>query len=351
LYTSKKGNKYYYRYRNPLTGKEHGMGSDRQAAILAANELNGRLMPSAPDLVTRVIGGDHLMTTWLDNYLALYKVRRVKDRPVSAESIRSRETHIRHIRKRFGDKDLSAITTMDVSDYLDTLADTPTMAVQIRSALNDIFRVAITKGRCSKNPVSVTRVAGVQVMRSRLSLDEFNTVLAAAPQLSPFMVNAMLLAITTGQRLLDISNMKFSDVSDGWLHVKQHKTGAMVRLSLELGIDVLEMTIGDAVARCRDTVLSPHMLHHVKNHPRAQKGGHVGKDTISKGFAAARRLTSLQWDYPPTFHEIRSLSGRLYADQGINPQALLGHRDAATTALYVDVRGSEWVEVGNVSGK
>jgi len=44
---------------------------------------------------------------------------------------------------------------------------------------------------------------------------------------------------------------------------------------------------------------------------------------------------------------MRSLSGRLYGDPGgINVQSLLGHKDAKTTALYVDPRGSEWISVG-----
>jgi len=54
-----------------------------------------------------------------------------------------------------------------------------------------------------------------------------------------------------------------------------------------------------------------------------KKGGQIGKLTISHGFAKARSQSGLQWDHPPTFHEIRSLSGRHYADQGINAQAVL----------------------------
>ncbi|CAA7620087.1 exported hypothetical protein [Magnetospirillum sp. SS-4] len=45
---------------------------------------------------------------------------------------------------------------------------------------------------------------------------------------------------------------------------------------------------------------------------------------------------------PPTFHEIRSL---LYAEQGIDAQALLGHKSPDMTALCRDVRGSEWIEI------
>ena len=50
---------------------------------------------------------------------------------------------------------------------------------------------------------------------------------------------------------------------------------------------------------------------------------------------------------PPTFHEIRSLSERLYSRQGdVRTQELLGHRDPRMTAVYHDVRGAEWVRVG-----
>jgi hypothetical protein len=48
---------------------------------------------------------------------------------------------------------------------------------------------------------------------------------------------------------------------------------------------------------------------------------------------------------PPTFHEIRSLAERLYHQQGVNTQEVLGHRDAKSTATYRDSRGAEWVEV------
>ena len=39
----------------------------------------------------------------------------------------------------------------------------------------------------------------------------------------------MLLAIVTGQRLGDISRMKFSDIWDDHLHVEQEKTGSKNR--------------------------------------------------------------------------------------------------------------------------
>ena len=55
-------------------------------------------------------------------------------------------------------------------------------------------------------------------------------------------------------------------------------------------------------------------------------------------------MCGLTWDKgtAPTFHEQRSLSERLYREQGINTQKLLGHKTQKMTDKYQDVRGKEW---------
>jgi integrase len=117
--------------------------------------------------------------------------------------------------------------------------------------------------------------------------------------------------------------------------------------NLHLRLECLDMTIGDAISRCRDNVVSRYLIHHVKNRPRAKKGGSLDVRTVSGGFATARDKSGSKWVNPPSFHEMRSLSGRLYDNQGgVNVQNLLGHKDSKTTATYIDSRGSEWISVG-----
>lgn len=57
------------------------------------------------------------------------------------------------------------------------------------------------------------------------------------------------------------------------------------------------------------------------------------------------KLIPPQTGTPPTFHDLRSLALRLYHDQGVNAQALAGHKSADMTSVYRDVRGDEWVKV------
>lgn len=77
-------------------------------------------------------------------------------------------------------------------------------------------------------------------------------------------------------------------------------------------------------------------------------GSPIFVDRVSKRFSEVIAGLGLDWGdrTPPTFHEIRSLSERLYSLQGnVRTQELLGHRDARMTAVYHDVRGAEWVRV------
>lgn len=61
-----------------------------------------------------------------------------------------------------------------------------------------------------------------------------------------------------------------------------------------------------------------------------------------------RNKSELSWDgAPPSFHEIRSLSARLYTEKmGYEfTRKLLGHKSAKMTEKYQDYRNNNWVEI------
>lgn len=122
-------------------------------------------------------------------------------------------------------------------------------------------------------------------------------------------------------------------------------------LPLSLRLDAVGLVLGEVITRCRDATVSRYLLHYKRSRGPALAGAPIALNTISEKFSQARDLAAKDCSLwatdksPPTFHEQRSLAGRLYAAQGIDPQALLGHKDAKTTALYTDSRGAEWVRV------
>lgn len=345
LYCSKKKGRYYFRYRHPVTGKEHGLGTDKRAAVSAAIKLNNefRATLGVGDLVRRVLVDGTTMGEWLDRYYTS-----LQERDLADTTLRSQRSLLKQVRERFGDTLINEVTTKQCAEFFNEVraSGRQRTAQALRSTMKELFRDAIAEGLITSNPAAVTRSQAVAIQRERLTLDTFKAILAASERLDPWVSNALLLALLSGQRVSDVAKMRFKDVSDGWLHVEQKKTGNRVRLSLGLRLDAVGLSLGDVVSRCRDTVLSPYLVHHTRKRTKSAPGDGVHENTVSKGFKRARDLTDLDWEKTPaSFNEIRSLSGRLYKDQGVDPQALLGHKDAATTAVYLDGRNVEWISV------
>ncbi len=195
------------------------------------------------------------------------------------------------------------------------------------------------------NPAEVAKKPHVKISRQRLTFDEWKLIYKAAEKDNYFLQRAMLLALVTGQRLADICNMKFSDIEDNYLLVEQGKTGAKIAIPLALRSQQLNVSLGEIISMCRDKVLSPYLLHHHHAKGTAKRGGKVMPGTLTVAFSKARDEVEYNWEEngtPPSFHEQRSLSERLYRTQGIDTQVLLGHSSKTMTDRYNDSRGKEW---------
>ncbi len=106
----------------------------------------------------------------------------------------------------------------------------------------------------------------------------------------------------------------------------------------------LALHLRDVIARCRDAVVSKYLVHYRHTTSQAKRGEQVTPNTLTTTFKKARDKCGLTWEKgtAPTFHEQRSLSERLYREQGINTQKLLGHKTQKMTDKYHDDRGKEW---------
>lgn len=62
--------------------------------------------------------------------------------------------------------------------------------------------------------------------------------------------------------------------------------------------------------------------------------------SLAQEFARLRKLVGIAGENPPTLHEVRSLSARLYTEKCGKEfaNALLGHKSAKMTDLYLDER-------------
>lgn len=345
----------YFRYRDPRTGKFHGLGSDKTGAIADARALNAAIYQAVAQLRRTEIVTPAVSGPTVAELVRRYWTIITRERSLKPNTVRSRTYITDRIIASMGALKAAAVTVHDCANLLNTYVeqDKNRMAQSVRAVLVDLFAVAASEGLRADNPATLTRQPVAKVRRTRLTLDDFNAILAVATGddawhgNDPWIANSMLLALVTGQRREDCGLVRFRDLHHGWLHIEQGKTGARIKIAATLRLEAIGLSVQDVVERCRDNVVSPYLLHHTVARTHAKRGAPVHKDTISRGFARVREASGLTWEgKPPTFHEIRSLSGRLYKTQGLDAQKLLGHTDARMTDTYLNDRGREWTEIG-----
>lgn len=354
---SRKANKVYWRYRHPVTGKYHALGDNEQEAREVAIEANSRLAEqrsrqilALSDRVAQIKGKDITVSTWLDRYWKIQE-ERLSTGDIKPNTFKQKRKPVDLLRQKFAMKSLPEVDARDIASLLDdyTGAGQPRMGQVVRSVLIDVFKEAQHVGKVPPgyNPALATKQPRRKITRQRLSLEEWQKIFDIADKQHRYMGNAMLLAVVTGQRLGDISAMKFSDIWDDHLHVVQEKTGAKLALPLSLRCDALNTSLREVVSRCRDYAVSQHLVHYFRATSMAQRGAKVPGNTLTTNFSKARDKTDIDWGdgTPATFHEQRSLAERLYKSQGVNTQILLGHKTQSQTDRYHDDRGKEWIKV------
>lgn len=375
----KRTGNFSFQYKDPRNGKFRGLGADEEIAKNRAKQLNAAIYAQLAANKSDNILNDQTpvkqhgikFTQWVTEYLAI-SAERLSTGEIKSNTHRNRSHQAKLLANRFGDIGIKSIEVKHIADLLKTYRDEgkERMAQSLRSVLIDIFAEAVQAGEADHNPARLTKNKSVRIKRARLTFDEWKQILEASSHLQPWVKNSMLIALLTGQRVEDIAIARFKRDSDwddafaafiqkkpypiqaypfiegDYFYVPQQKTRALLKIPLELRLDCLGINLGEAIQRCRSHADSAYLIHHTKRGFKQKTGDPVHKNTVSKGFQRARAKSAITWiGTPPTFHEQRSLSERLYREQGVDTQRLLGHKSAKMTAVYNDSRGAEWLEI------
>lgn len=362
----------YYSWRNPLTGKELGIGrvsfGDAKAQAVEANVAVAGLKDK-PRLVHRLEGNDD--TTWRA-WLAIYQRKmgiwdeklgivldpeNPPDKKLSKGTLDTYGALMRKIRLVWADQldlPLPLVTTKVIADGLDRIkAKTPTMAVAVRARLHQSFNMAIAQGWIERNPVEVTETVSVTVKRARWTWERFLQLYEGLPP--GRLKNAAALALVSGQPREVLCAAKFTDVGllkrpgqepiECWMF-ERGKTHVKIAIPVDVRLNAFGMSLREVIAQCRSTdVVSKHMLHVHKRHAHHRLGAPISPSRLTREFGEAVAALGIDWgeNTPPSLHEIRSLSKRLYKLQGgVDTKDLLGHKTDAMSELYEDARGAEY---------
>lgn len=309
-----------YYYRDIRTKKEYSVGSNKSLAVTEAIQANIEIYQPKVSLIQRINNAEQeTLHGWLDKYQTILSQRGLREKTIKDYSNR-----IGLIKKHFNNKLMDCITPKDVYSFINSYPK-KTMAKLLRSILSDSFNEAIAAGLVNSNPVSITKAPKVIVQRTRLTLEQFQHATSNTTQKYK---NIFLLALLTAQRIGDIVKMRWSDIHNGKLLIEQSKTGAKIAIPITLKLNAVGVSLSD-------------VLENLTNN----------SETICDiGVAALRNRfsTSLPEDESkPTFHEIRSLSARLYEEEKSAEFAkkILGHKSMQMTDKYLDDRGNGYSEL------
>lgn len=332
----------YYVWRDPRDGKTHVLGRMPLAqAIHEAREAN-MIVENAK--ATKTLA--ERLTTQRRTVADL--IAKMSTDGLSENTVRARADYDKVIIGKLGSKDCAVVTTMDVADMIEEIKarGKNRWAQAIRSRAVAVFAKGVALGWTERNPAEVTEEVKVKVQRKRLTLEQFHAILNEAPGVAPWLPNMMLLALVSGQDRSTVAYWPRTAVKDGEAVVMRGKTKRWIAIPVALRLNAIALSLGDVIARCKSDVVSPYLIHHTTNRGAMKRGAPINLQTISLSFAEARRRAGIPDENAPSFHELRSLSKRLYDEQGgVDTKALLGHSRDATAALYADNRGIAPVKV------
>lgn len=282
--------------------------------------------------IGRVVPRYRTCAQWAIEYEQIISLRQISD-----HTKRNRRCSLKHIVQHLGDEIIGSIKPLRIGKMVREISAVSNQtAKRVLFETRDFFNEAVLAGVIDHNPAAPIKPPRVRIQRHRLTLDQWQAIRAWSVIHQPPWVSRMLdLALVTAQRRSDLRVLGPGDVWDGLLHVQQVKTGARLALPTALRLEAIGKSIADVIDDCRAYAAPGNSFL------RRKSGALLVDASLSARFEEAREGAGLSWDtgYPPSLHECRSLSERLYREQGIDTMTLLGHKHQSMTDLYNDDRG------------
>ncbi len=245
----------------------------------------------------------------------------------SVRTQRDNDKELVNLLKVFAHVPIDAIAPMHIREYLDIRGQVAQVRANREKALfSHIFNKAREWGyTAGQNPCQGVR-GFKETGRTRYVTDaEFDQVKAHAHYT---VVDAMDLALLTGQRPADVLKIKRTDIRDGALWVVQNKTGA------RLGIEVTGhlAAVIERIAQRPTKAISPYLIQDENGQPLSQF-------SLRSRFDKARTLAKVDFQ----FRDIRAKAATDTGDLA-HSQKLLAHKNRDMTEHYVKARIGERVK-------
>jgi len=237
---------------------------------------------------------------------------------LSANTWAQYQTAARKLKEMLAEFAPHQVKPKDVAMVKVGLADTPNMANRVISVLRLVFNYAVEQQLVDSNPaIGIQRHA--EAKRKRLvSKEEFQAIYTKAGQRLQVVMDLLYL---TGQRVVDVLQIKYSDLREDGVYFEQAKTDA--RLIVEWTPEL--RAVVERAKTLHGNVRALTLLHN-------RRGKAPDYSTVKIQWDVARKAAGVE---DATMRDLRAMSGTATNKQGKNATALLGHTSPAMTVRYL----------------
>ncbi len=224
----------------------------------------------------------------------------------------------RRVLKSFAEFTPQQIKPHHIASFLDLNKATPSMANLLRSFLKGMFQRAVRWGIVETNPVRDIEQFKTEKRDRYITADEYKRIHENA---SPTLQCLMDIAYITGQRMGDCRHIKYSDISEAGVFIKQQKTKARVLIAMT-------PDLAEVIARARalhQSVKGLTLFHR-------RDGTPIPYNTIYGHWARACEAAKVE---DANFHDIRAAAATDAKAQGLDSKTLLGHTTESSHNRYL----------------
>mgnify|MGYP003651781813 FL=1 len=346
-----------YRYRNRQAKVDKSLGTNRAAAIRAANQANSILF-TRTDLTELIVGSRMKMSELCAKFL---KVVNNNVNGLGEKTQQERRTMMNKVLVFMPDLPLEQLTVLKINEFFDWVYDpeeddeesgTPNARNATRKNLIPMVQYALKKGYIvgTHNPVStLTEQIPTKRITKRHTYEGWNAIYDHK-ECPSWLRCAMNIGLTTLQRRGDVCNIKMPKSTDTYIEVIQQKT----QKCSNTGYIKIEITpaLREVINECRDNLVSPYLIHRKPRNRKFAREGELDFTKVTPDFLSFEfnRIRKLANPYPnltlseqPGFHQGKALGIYLIEQQTKEyPQQLAGHASVNMTKNYG--KGHEEIE-------
>lgn len=245
----------------------------------------------------------------------------------SVQTRKDNDKELANLLKVFAHMPIDSIAPMHIREYMDIRGQVAKVRANREKALfSHLFNKAREWGYTAiQNPCQGVK-GFKETGRSRYITDaEFEQVKAQAHFT---VVDAMDLALLTGQRPADVLKLKKTDIRDGALWIVQNKTGQRMGVEVTGELAAVITRINERPRRA----ISAWLIQDDSGQP-------LTKDALRSRFDKARTAAGMDFQ----FRDIRAKAATDTGDLA-HSQSLLGHKNREMTEHYVKARVGERVK-------